>query len=1223
MSQPKRYRLDVYSEDGATRQGTILTRDLTEAKITEETNGPYMLGFSTPIDAAPGENGLIISRWQVWAYDLDAEAAGGYTPRKFRMQRINRVQDSAGRMVFKVEAEHIRFDMLSEVIPAVRVVANLTADEILDELLLDSAFSKDTTDDFLQKFTIDEFVIGGVLLDNLMALVQKVGGDLQVTDGLKVNILEKKVVGTDAVSARATTRYNLLQLQREDDSRRLVTRMFAFGGGEPRMTLAGTWHPCAQAYQSRSGVAIHKLAPSNDAFEPRDSGTANVKRYFIEFRAMIGTYWPIKRFEARTAVFGGGADFVEVEIQDLSDAVGWNTIYALLNGAGDFCRLWVDETSSFVGGWTAESAGPPLMDVNAAAPPIDQDPLFDCHRLPITISTFADYDRWVEGIFRSPNEVYIFGNSGNFHFWDNDHKVDVWATERNENPVPQRSGRPAYHPDYGVMIIGYDTSNGIRSRKIPLVDHYTVDGGSDETDVLTITDLTSLAGGHNFYMTDIVRRGDEFIVVGAQTHASAAYATIGGLRQAVHNLTSWTSAVHVLNTPEATGYLKESTAAHPGGAGLDPTIHDVFLRCDNPLGGGLHYFLRFTYDNTGSNESGHMYYQYGDNEGEYLTELDNFYASDDTTSDYGYGIPAVKMNEPGVVGIAVWEHIDGGTDNHTLNLKILRRTGPVGLPGTWLWETVDSWTGLTDAVIAAFKNTNSNGKGNTTTRICVDFAWDDLGNEWILYTRYVGGNSNVYYRFKDNSVGTPVWGSEVKVSTGSDWVEADYDPYDVTIFKENGYVRAKSDSHLRFGWSAVDSPSVFNIYPFIGGAQFGEDPSPGDGLTTFDADVILVPEAGYPTDCAGNTTQLTPVDWIEERDTSVVPAARGYERHGFIDGLTDQSDLEFTENLFDDAFLSRLAQYASGLHTFINDIGNGSPTFTKNADRTYVKNGALSQKVVTTAQNEGCYIDFDMDLASNCADYFAVRVLIYLEEGGEVQLDVSEGDKDTWANRGTQTIFPPSTGENLVKVTRPGFVEIQFSGIEKRGGSDGRLWFYQPGATGATYYIDSIQIEPLASPSAEWIETSTRRLLWSRAYDELVKVNGVRKIYRVNMRDLEIEGLNPYDAFSPRDIVEIENEELGVPKTKLLTVRKTEDLLDPGNVEIDVADRLENAADHTASLYTRVIDGGESTVRSIRKTVRERLRLGPPKVGMIVRPDEPSNMDLRTTILDGSDDPYP
>jgi hypothetical protein len=1233
MGQPKRYRLDVY-DDASARQGTILARDLTEAKITKETNGVYMLGFSTPIDAAPGENGLIVSRWQAWVYDLDAEAAGGgYLPRKFRMQRISRVQDATGKMVFKVEAEHILFDMLSEVISTTRVVANLTANEILDELLASSTFTKDTTDDFLQKFFVDEFTIGGVVLNCIYALVEKVDGRLQVTDDLKVNILPKKVIGTDAVSARATTRYNLLQLQREDDSRRLVTRMYGLGGGEPRLTLAGTWHPCAQAYNSLSGVAVHKLAPNNDAFEPRDSGTASVVRYFLEFRVMPAVYWPIKKFVARGAIFGGGADFIEVEIRDLDDALGWTQLYDVLNGVGDFCRLWYDRDSQFVGGWSAPLSAPPTMDPLAAqAPPDFGAGWQDCVKMALGSNKI---ETWISGIGRERNALYMMGNNGNFFYWDDDgNDIGTWSAERNEAPGTPRSARGAYHTDYGVLIIGYTAVDGIRSRQIPKVDHYTVDAGSDETDVKTITSLSSApTGADNNYMTDVCRRGDEFVAIGAQEHAGDPGHN-NALRKAIMTdlggTPTWSSAVHVLNTPEDTAYLKVSDASHPGGSGMAPKIQDAFVRCDDPLGGGLHYLLRFAYDDGGSDNSGHIYYQYDDNEGEYLTDLDNFYASSNANPQIGYCIPSVKRGDPETVVIAYWEHIRNAANDHDMNLKCLRRSGPQSGQGggasTWTVETVASWTGLTDAQFNnwGFNDTLSNGKGNTYTDVVVDHAFDTRGNEHIVYSRDDGSsNKDVYYRFRDNSVASPTWGSETKISNGSAWVAANFDPNNIDIVKENGYVNADPGAYLTVVWSAQDVPSVFNWYGFVAQLTFGDDPTPGDGIAAFDADVVLIPAGGYPTDCGGTDLSLQKVDWIEERDTTNVPALAGYERFGFIDGVVDEESLEFTENLFDDAFLSRL-DYAAGLHPFVNDIGNGSPAFSKNSDRTYIKNGQYSQKVVTTAANEGCYLDFDMSLASNCSDYFSIRVLIYLEAGGEVQLDVSEGDAGSWATRGTQTVFPTNeTSENAVKVTRTGFVEIQFSGIERRGGNAGRIWFYQPSTTGATYYIDSIQVEPLTAPSAEWIETSTRRLLWSRVYDALVKVNGIKKTYRTNMRDLEIEGINPYDQFSDGDIIEVENEELGVPKTELLVDRKTEDLLDPGNVEVDIASRLDRTSDHAASLYARVAEQSGSIIRSVRKQVRERLRLGPPKVGMIVRPDEPENMDTRTTILDGTDDPYP
>ncbi len=1247
--QPKEFRYDVYSEDGTNRIGTILPVDIADPLIEYEISGQYTLSFSVPMTSGDALN-LLLSRRHIHVTDIAEEAQGGYVPRKFRIQGLIKDQTDRGETTFLVTCEHISMDLLSEVIPVERTYANLYADEIMtiimDSLAAESKFTASPPTAFLSNFIVDEFVVGGNRLNMLRELATKVSGDLVIGDNFTVSVLEKKDPETDTVDVYATPRYNLLAMQEESDSRRLVTKMYGFGSGEPRLTLSGTWHPVVNgSTESPNSVAIHKFAPIDGAFEPRDAGADGVVRYFLEFRISKGVYWPIKKFTATGDV--SGADLIDVEIASLGEAVAWTVIHEQLK-SGDFCRLWTDEQSIYVGDYARPAR---VFDpLNTFGPlyriiPIGQQPFLDCVKMVLGRNAA---DNWCNALWRDdgvPSDddpisggsdprwgMYLIADVANYFYWDNDHGREVnteFSAERNEAPSNDRPGRAAYHPDYGVCVIGGHTSSGIRTRKLPKVDHYSVDAGSDETDEKTITDLASMPGGaDNTYMFDIVRRGGEFVAAGSQDHVSQ---TAGAIRQAVMTDLSgsptWSTAVHILNTPEATEFIKDSDASHPGGSGLGPKIQDYFLRCDHPDGGGLHHLVRFAYDDGGSDNSGHFYYQYADNVGEYLTDLDNFFASNDDI-DFGYGILSVPKDNPAAATIAIWKHVKNATDDHDMLLQIYRRSGAAGTAGTWLFETVTSVLAMTDAEFANWSWTNaiSNGKGNTGTDVNVDHCFDDRGNEHIVYSKDdKTGNKNVFYRFKDNSVElplTPTWGTEIKLSAGSDWVEADFDCVSISIIKHNGYARADAGDMFFVYWTARDNPSVFDFYGFVAGFKWG-DPITGDEETTsFDADMIVGDNQDL-LDCSGAALPLSPVNFIEVRDRTNSPALWGYELHGWVDGMVEENSLEFTENLFDDGFLSRLSAFPGGLHEKLTDIGNGSPVFTKNTDRGHIVHGDSSQKVVTANANEGVMIDFDFGLASNCSNYFSVRLKIKLT-AGEIRFDITEGDRDTWANRGTQTIFPPlDATENSIILTGTGkFFDISFGAIQRGGGDDGRIWIYQNGASPATFYIDAIIIEPLQGWTNEWFETSTKRLLWSRVYDDLSLVHGVRKLYTVGMRDLFMEGKNPYTEFNPRDVLQLENEEINLSSVKLLVLKKSETLSDPGGVTVEVASRMETNEDLTASAFARLNRQQDAVARSIRKQVEYRLRLGPPKIGLIEDPDDKTLIEVRSTTLKGEKTPY-
>jgi hypothetical protein len=247
----------------------------------------------------------------------------------------------------------------------------------------------------------------------------------------------------------------------------------------------------------------------------------------------------------------------------------------------------------------------------------------------------------------------------------------------------------------------------------------------------------------------------------------------------------------------------------------------------------------------------------------------------------------------------------------------------------------------------------------------------------------------------------------------------------------------------------------------------------------------------------GGTTK-TPVNYIEDRSV--------FTTYGAVDGIAEHSDLEFTENLARDPFFFRRT-YVSGKHPNLNvisSVGDGiSPTFTENTNLTYIKNGTKSQKIQTTGYGQGCYVQVSPLTKNNDSIYFSVKVLIYLVSG-KVRLDVEEHGNLGPSSAQRQFVFPPFATDEPIVVTSTGkFVEVTFNGIKNEattasdpysGSHYINIYIYQHESAPATaeWYLDSIQVEPLPSATDGWIDGSSKKILWDRAYDEMVKVN---KIY--------------------------------------------------------------------------------------------------------------------------------
>ena len=475
-------------------------------------------------------------------------------------------------------------------------------------------------------------------------------------------------------------------------------------------------------------------------------------------------------------------------------------------------------------------------------------------------TNFDNVSSWNSCILRpNDNAVYVIGMNSQYTFWDQAHAADTWSADRNTGSATPKA-RGAYHPGYGLFLVGY-TIGSIKSAKIRNdIDHYTDAANSAETDVNTITGFSYPASALNNYEIDVCRDGDRFVSIIASDHVSAPYATGGAIKQnefgTIGASPAWGgSAHHILNGPGSDEWIPETDSSHPAGAGVDPRILDVNVISDNPVNGGtLNYFVRYKYDAAGTVSTGYLF-QRGTSQFEIVTLLNSWYRHGNTTyPEYGYVIPSVNPVIPSSVGLAVWEHKKIAANNHELRLRVLRKNF-FFLPG-WNFSTVYTVTGLTDADLGTwgYESAMDNGKGaSNSPNMHIDYGFDRNGVEHIVYTRYdsVSGLTQVYYR--KFLLSTLVWDTEILISRGSAWDGFDNGGnshiWALALSKDNGIV-PQPGPELRVCWSVRDFTTAANA-EFIAGIRSS---SGEDQIEVYAPEVFM----GYRDDAAGPKDMLWP-----------------------------------------------------------------------------------------------------------------------------------------------------------------------------------------------------------------------------------------------------------------------------------------------------------------------------------------------------------------------------
>lgn len=349
----------------------------------------------------------------------------------------------------------------------------------------------------------------------------------------------------------------------------------------------------------------------------------------------------------------------------------------------------------------------------------------------------------------------------------------------------------------------------------------------------------------------------------------------------------------------------------------------------------------------------------------------------------------------------------------------------------------------------------------------------------------------------------------------------------------------------------------------------------------------------YYSDDSGVT--FTAVNYIEDRES--------YLTYGVIDGITEDSSLEFTENLAVDPFLFRKT-YTSGKHELVNNTvailcqGTG-PVFAENTDIAFIRNGTKSQKITAGLYGEGAFIDVSVFQKSNDSIYFSVKMLVYIVSG-KVRFDVQEKGPYSTGARPQEGVFPPfATNRPIFTASTGKFVEVVFNGVKNEGttSTDGklRIFCYQHESAPATavWYLDSIQVEPLQAASELWFEGSTKKILWDKSYDELGKVRKPFKTYNVKVRDLFAETTVLYGAdqqFEVTSTILLYNEILGINDT-LVCTRKKVMITNPSDIEVQLDTIAENTFSRDAELYFQVKKQSDNNGRAINNIMTSKYLL--------------------------------
>jgi hypothetical protein len=235
-----------------------------------------------------------------------------------------------------------------------------------------------------------------------------------------------------------------------------------------------------------------------------------------------------------------------------------------------------------------------------------------------------------------------------------------------------------------------------------------------------------------------------------------------------------------------------------------------------------------------------------------------------------------------------------------------------------------------------------------------------------------------------------------------------------------------------------------------------------------------------------------------------------------------------------------------------------------------VWNGTKSQKVDTNNHGEGVrYSNAPQLSAASDSLEWSVKIMMYLASG-TVRVDLGQGASTAdLVDREGATIFPPD--EDPVYSTA-GWHEIVFEGLRQTDGDYLNFFITQEGAGTATFYLDSVSIEPTAGAGAQWWAGDSRYELVKRANVALRDRRQIRESYQVSLLDLtEFDpGMNPYDALATSAVITLEDPGLGID-TALYLKTIERDLLNPIDARVTVDNvRRTVATEQAAQLKTLI-----------------------------------------------------
>lgn len=195
--------------------------------------------------------------------------------------------------------------------------------------------------------------------------------------------------------------------------------------------------------------------------------------------------------------------------------------------------------------------------------------------------------------------------------------------------------------------------------------------------------------------------------------------------------------------------------------------------------------------------------------------------------------------------------------------------------------------------------------------------------------------------------------------------------------------------------------------------------------------------------------------------------------------------------------------YASGVHEGWS--ASGGATLSENSDTSFIRNGAKSQKVVTTAAAQGAVLDvtsFTPGFPLYAPETgYSSEIWIYIESGSvEIKMEAEDSGDVLFTGTLTGVGWNFLRAENWRLKPPTGFSDIGQTPWESCG-----LQILSLDDAGGTFYIDSI-CHHRGNSFVEFVELSTAEELTSIAKAELAERKNPRLSFKVTMKDVSQAG---------------------------------------------------------------------------------------------------------------------